>query len=190
MAEPFGRDSLDLYDVLGLHRPGQGEVLAPQAVRAAFRRSLLLHHPDKSRSSPQWQDSLQKPLNAPRASNKYSVDEICYAREVLSSPILRRTYDREYAKHKLAGQSSSHGDNRTLGSYRQTLEEMDLDDLSYDEAQNSWSRVCRCGNREAFKITEEDLEDVSAAGSSSIIAGCEGCSLHIKVVFAAVDDGG
>lgn len=60
------------------------------------------------------------------------------------------------------------------------LQAVDLDDFNYDEVRERWTRACRCGAREGFVITEDDL----AAGDD--VVGCCGCSLWVKVGYEVV----
>lgn len=185
MAQALCNREVNLYDVLNICTVDKTRHIDSRDVKIAFRRALLLHHPDKV-SKNVTSDKVTRGSRTSGASAKYTVDEICYAREILSSPSLRRKYDQECLAEELHGRRD--GYPGFLPAQRRTLEEVDLDDMEFNEAASEWSRVCRCGNRQAFRITEEDLEDVATTGALSIIAGCEGCSLHVKVVFATVAD--
>ena len=185
MSQALSNRQVNLYHVLDLCNVEKDKRINSQDVKIAFRRAMLQHHPDKVTKHVTL-DNMTRGSSSSTVIAKYTVDEICYAREILSSPSLRRKYDQECLTEELHGRRN--GDPDVMPAHRRTLEEVDLDDMESNEAASEWSRVCRCGNRQAFRITEEDLEDVAAIGASSIIAGCDGCSLHVKVVFATVTD--
>lgn len=46
-----------------------------------------------------------------------------------------------------------------------------------------WTRPCRCGMDQGFRIAEEELEDAEARGETEVLVGCEGCSLWVRVGF-------
>lgn len=48
-----------------------------------------------------------------------------------------------------------------------------------------WFRACRCGQQRGFVVTETELEACAADGE--ILTECRGCSLWLRVVFAAID---
>ncbi|CAO3609272.1 unnamed protein product [Cunninghamella echinulata] len=59
-------------------------------------------------------------------------------------------------------------------------DEIDLDDMEYNEELASYSLKCRCSG--IYYITEEELED------GIDIIGCDNCSLKIRVIYDVVDD--
>ena len=67
------------------------------------------------------------------------------------------------------------------------LETVDLDDLTFDEAQAVWYRACRCGHERGFVITEGELDADAEIGE--VVTGCRGCSLWLNVTFVATEDG-
>ncbi len=71
-------------------------------------------------------------------------------------------------------------------SSRRESENVDLDDLEYDESAESWSRSCRCGNPRGYLFGETDLEE--AADYGELMVGCSDCSLWLRVHFAVVED--
>ena len=156
------------YEVLSL--PASQSLrnqLNEQDIKLAYRRALLLHHPDKS----------TPPLTAPSTSTKPTIDQITLAYKTLISPTLRTDYDRTQALKAPTTTQTSH-----LG-----LETIDLDDLLHDDQQNLWYRGCRCGKERAYTVTEEELEMNSEEGE--IVTGCQGCSLWLRVTFAVAEDG-
>lgn len=68
-------------------------------------------------------------------------------------------------------------------------ENLDLDDLDFDEERGIWNLACRCGEKKGYVVTEGDLEREELAGAKEIIVGCGGCSLWINVAFGVVEEG-
>ena len=165
------------YDILQLARDGvRSNSFAKDEVKTAYRRALLLHHPDKIPNPSPESSSGSRPQTS--ATPKYSIDEIVAAYEALSDSAKRAAYD-ESLKHnekELQGQSGTH-----IG-----VEMYDLEDLVYDEGKDIWSRGCRCGDEHGYILTAADLEKESQHGE--IYVGCRGCSLFIKVLFAVEED--
>ena len=162
--EPFQR-SVDHYRVLALPAPGTGDHRITQAdVKSAYRRALLHYHPDKS--------------HLKHDTPAHSVDQVKLAFEVLSNSVSRLEYDQRLSNATLlaAPNCGSHPNPETV----------DLDDLTFDEVQSRWSKGCRCGASKGFTLTQEDLE--SNIGRGAVIIGCQGCSLWLRVTFAAVEE--
>ncbi|MCJ1451297.1 hypothetical protein MMC28_001633 [Mycoblastus sanguinarius] len=158
------------YEVLSLPYPDKSSTaLIEQTVKTAYRRALLLHHPDKSVSPQSTKPKL----------SKYTVDEITSAYKTLIDPIARSEYDRRLTLKPAA--NSLNGGISYPG-----LETMDLDELAYDEVQGLWHRSCRCGKDRAYVVAEEELEMNAEEGE--LVTGCGGCSLWLRVTFAVVED--
>lgn len=138
--------------------------LDEKTVKVAYRRALLLHHPDKS---------------SPTSKPTPNVDQIIVAYKTLADPTARSEYDR-VRKLKLPTDRTT-----TITAYP-GLETVDLDDLLYDEAQGTWYRSCRCGKDRAYLVAEEELETNAEHGE--IVTGCQGCSLWLRVTFAVAED--
>jgi diphthamide biosynthesis protein 4 len=163
------------YNVLGLARNDLDD-LSKDNIKAAYRRALLIHHPDKSASLDSTSTLRIRSNDAPIP--QYSVDEIVTAYEILSDPTKRASYDHTLEQHDKHGWKRANGPKDIhIG-----VETYDLEDLLYDEAKNIWSKACRCGDEKGYTLTELDLERESRHGE--IYAGCHGCSLFIKVQFA------
>jgi diphthamide biosynthesis protein 4 len=155
----------DYYQVLAIT-----PTLANQhAVKAAYRKALLEHHPDKTMCG-----------NTDQAKSPgYTVDEITTAYKILSDPTSRSDYDRRY-------RVQNHTPIPGIVKAHPGLETIDLDDMDYDDNGALWFRKCRCGNDRAYRITEEQLEKEAEHGE--IITGCGGCSLWLKVLFQQADN--
>lgn len=168
------------YEILDLPAPLQNEpTLSAQMLRAAYRRALLRHHPDKS---------SQPTLNPkPEDGAIFSIDQITHAFHTLSDPQTRAAYNASLAlQHRTAadglGGKSSQG-------WKTGIETVDLDDLVGNEEETeeqTWYKSCRCGEERGFVVTEEDLEDALQEGEVTV--GCRGCSLWLRVLFGVVDD--
>ncbi|KAI1612307.1 cytochrome c peroxidase [Exophiala viscosa] len=153
------------YDVLQLDRHADWSRLTLDNIKAAYRRALLIHHPDKTIIS-------SRPAQ-PTPTCTYSIDDIAVAYEVLSDPAKRRAYD--------ATLDTPNGSVLTEKSAHIGVEAFDLEDLNYDETESIWSKSCRCGDEHGYILTESDLERESQHGE--VYVGCRGCSLFIKVLF-------
>lgn len=66
------------------------------------------------------------------------------------------------------------------------VENVDLDDLEFDEADECWYRSCRCGNDRGYLFREPDLVEVADEGE--LMVGCLDCSLWLRVHFAVLED--
>ncbi|KAK4540309.1 hypothetical protein LTR36_009621 [Oleoguttula mirabilis] len=156
------------YELLGLESWPNDDTLSAQDIKHAYKRALLLHHPDKVAGAlPQAKPS--KPT--------VTVDEIAQAYKTLSDPHLRTEYDR------VAARSDPDQRNGSTGTVQRTgLETVDLDSLAFDEQTESWSRSCRCGDTKGFVVTESELEKY--VGDGELTVGCKGCSLWLKVLFS------
>ena len=161
---------LDHYRILDLPCPPHASDKPSQNdIKVAYRRALLRHHPDKHEK--QCSDIYQKPT--------YTLDQIFLAYKTLVNPSARFEYDQSLKTTKsvvsISGKDAHPG-----------LETCDLDDLAFDSERSLWSKSCRCGNPKGFEVTEKDLEERVEYGE--IITGCGGCSLWLRVVFAAVEE--
>jgi diphthamide biosynthesis protein 4 len=167
------QSSLDCYSILGLSFSKDHLSLTRSDIKTAYHRTLLLHHPDKVIST--------SPPTKTAAEDKLSIDTITAAYKTLSTPGLRREHDRELLLRQ------SHHLQRNE-DFRTGVEEVDLDDLSYDEPRGVWTRGCRCGQEKGFVVTAKMLEEADAEGLGEVRVGCLGCSLWLNVGFG-VEDG-
>lgn len=157
------------YEILGLPSsiPARKD-LTNNDIRHAYRRALLLHHPDKSRHS----------LTSPPAS-QHTIDAITLAYKTLINPSTRSEYDLSLLTPPPATKAP-------FQAFHPGLETVDLGDMGYDEKEEMWYRGCRCGKDGVFVITEEELELNAEYGET--ITPCQGCSLWLRVTFAVAED--
>ncbi|KAF4968153.1 hypothetical protein FSARC_4429 [Fusarium sarcochroum] len=134
-------------------------------IKRAYHRALLRNHPDKVASLD--------------PTSHFTVDQITTALNVLSSPSSRASYDAALRVTRLAGTGQD-------GAFQTGVENVDLDDLAFDEAEECWYRSCRCGNEKSYVFHEADLEEVSDEGE--LVVGCLDCSLWLRVHFAVMDE--
>ncbi|MCJ1448025.1 MAG: hypothetical protein MMC23_008538 [Stictis urceolatum] len=161
---------MSYYTVLGLSpNPDDAADLGAEDIKAAYRKALLAHHPDKS---------LAKKVITPPGS-RHAIDAINDAYKVLSDSHAKLEYDRVL---KLQGEKPQNG----LIKEHPGLETVDLDDMQLDETNVTWYRACRCGRDRGFEVLEAELEKEAEHGE--IIIGCDGCSLWLRVVFQTVDE--
>lgn len=133
-------------------------------IKRAYHRALLRNHPDKATSS----------------TNIFTIDQITAALTVLSTPASRAAYDSALRVSRPAGAESRDA------AFQTGVENVDLDDLAFDEADECWYRSCRCGNERSYLFYEADLEEVGDEGE--LVVGCLDCSLWLRVHFAVLDD--
>lgn len=138
-------------------------------LKRAYHRALLRNHPDKAKSDPS------------PSSVFFTIDQISTALAVLSSPSSRAAYD---AALRVSRPTSTHA--RDAASFQTGVENIDLDDLTYDDAEECWYRPCRCGNNRSYLFHEADLDEVGDEGE--LVVGCLDCSLWLRVHFAVVED--
>ncbi|KAI9505511.1 hypothetical protein GGI25_000986 [Coemansia spiralis] len=147
----------DYYAVLGVHHSASREEIK----RAYYALSRRIH-PDKQ------QHSGASDI-ASEANDNPSVKfhELSRAWEVLSDLGQRRDYDRQL--------------NAQQNKFRGVIQdEVDLDDMDFDEEIRVFSFPCRCSSQ--YEISEDDLDE------GREIAPCSGCSLKIKVLYDVAED--
>lgn len=193
-AESVGRDSGNLYEVLDLPVPftrAQQDALTAKDVKTAYRRALLRWHPDKLGGRDSHSSAVEDGKDSIHAANgkgRLAVDQITHAYEVLSDPKSRRAYDESLRADASSKPSGGFGRHRTT-----ELDVIDLDDMSFDEQQGVWSKACRCGNVQGFRISEDELEgatDEQEGSQGEVLLACGDCSHHIKILFVIGDDDG
>ncbi|KAL9095623.1 MAG: hypothetical protein Q9165_002055 [Trypethelium subeluteriae] len=170
--------SQEHYTSLGLSASEHTQYDA-QSIKLAYRKALLLHHPDKTSQTPPHNSSDFSP---PKTSVP-TIDDISFAYQVLSNPRTRTEYDRQLL---LQSRTTTRRKEDDAEAFHSGLDTVDLDDLAYDEEEGVWTRECRCGQERGFVVTEVELEREVESGE--VCVGCRGCSLWLRVVFA-VDAG-
>jgi len=163
-------EKADYYTVLGLSGATQ---LSPDILRTAYRRALLLHHPDKVVAQKAIQESREVP------KHHFTIDQIAEAYATLSDPVLKSSYDEGLLRTKARLVANERSGNGT------GLETFDLEDLEFDDSSQKWSRKCRCGG--SYSVSEQELEEVASEGE--VVAGCHGCSLCIRITFDTASEG-
>ncbi|RSM16992.1 Diphthamide biosynthesis protein 4 [Fusarium ambrosium] len=123
-------------------------------IKRAYHRALLRNHPDK--------------VAASDSSDFFTVDQITTALNVLSSPSSRAAYDAALRVSRPAGAASRDA------AFQTGVENIDLDDLAFDEDDECWYRPCRCGNERSYVFRETDLEEVSDEGE--LVVACLDCN--------------
>lgn len=163
------------YQILQLSRNDRS--IDPTVLKTAYRRALLVHHPDKKHSSSDASSSVGK-----QPKHVYSVDQITKAYETLSSVSMREEYNRKLED-----------DTRRLNigikdAHHAGVETFDLEQLIYDDNTATWYRECRCGDEGGYTLDDSDLEKEAEHGE--IYVACKGCSLSIRILFEIAPDGG
>lgn len=165
----FERDLMPShYELLGLDSRAHENTLSAQELKQAYKRALLLHHPDKIAGVSPTAKSSKTPV---------TVDDIALAYKTLSDPRLRSEYDRSIAR------GGSDQRNTSADAVQRTgLETVDLDSLTFHDENETWSRSCRCGETTGFVVSEAELEKF--VGEGELTVGCKGCSLWLRVLFS------
>jgi diphthamide biosynthesis protein 4 len=172
MSVPAQASQPTYYEILQL--PNNGKPIGYDKLKSAYRRALLLHHPDKKfPASPRASNASSHALS--HSHDCYSVDQISEAFKILSSTDDKADYDRRLAR-----------DTRRLntlpnGSHHLGVDTYDLEELAHNDENSTWSYHCRCGDESAYIVTEPDLERESEHGE--IFVACKGCSLSIRILF-------
>lgn len=165
------------YEVLGLVNYLHGPI-SKDVVKAAYRKALLQHHPDKGFSQhPRVNRSLSL-LSHSGTPPTYTIDDISLAYKVLADPIARADYNRQLDLQTTSGQIARSKKESVIHA---GIETFDLEELDYNEKSSTWHRPCRCGTAQGYRVSECQLEQ--EAGHGEVYVGCEGCSLWIRVLF-------
>ncbi|KAI8635127.1 hypothetical protein F5Y19DRAFT_469000 [Xylariaceae sp. FL1651] len=218
MAPAISKTSAEptLYEILSLtpkHLEGQASAAQQKAVKQAYRKALLKHHPDKHQQDSPTTSASSQTQTSPKAKSKstkstssstsvpksqliYTVDQIQHAYNVLSDAHQRREYDRQllltssstfttsFSSHQHSSSSSSTQQKHSVSTRFHTgIETVDLDDLGFDERTGVYHGSCRCGNERGFQFTEAQLEEYE--DDRVLMVQCLDCSLWMRVLFDA-----
>ncbi|KAI1300301.1 hypothetical protein F5Y03DRAFT_231798 [Xylaria venustula] len=201
-----------LYEILSLtpkRLQGQESAAQQKAVKQAYHKALLKHHPDKNpQDSPTTSSSPQSPhpssktqskasggkpssssSSVPKSQLTYTVDQIQHAYSVLSDGRQRREYDRQLlltSQQHSSFSSSSEQKHSVSTRFHTGVETVDLDDLGFDERSGVYHGSCRCGNARGFQFTEAELEEYEE--DLVLMVQCLDCSLWMRVLFDAADE--
>ncbi|KYR01498.1 DNAJ heat shock N-terminal domain-containing protein [Tieghemostelium lacteum] len=127
-------------------------------IKKSFNSLVLLYHPDKQQQQQHSSIELVESIK-----NRYLDLQSAY--ECLRDINKRSIYDSQLLE--LSRQKYS------------ITDEIDLDDMEYNEDTLEYYYNCRCGDK--FVIREDQLSnDID-------VACCGGCSLAIKVLFSTLD---
>lgn len=206
-----------LFEILALtpkSLEGQDPPTQAKAVKQAYRRALLKHHPDKNQQAKLQSDANNNQnASSQKSETHYTVDQITHAYTVLSDSKKRREYvrslqtqTRTFSTKTTTSSSPSfsssppgrrattsgtthhhhHQQQQQQASFRTGVETVDLDDLGFDERRGVYYRSCRCGSARGYCFRELDLEEVGEDGE--LMVECVGCSLWLRVLFEELED--
>lgn len=160
------------YEIIGIK-----EDASHDEVRKTYRSAILNYHPDKHQTT--------RESSKPEQESRNRFLELQRAWEILSDPTSRALYDNEL---------------RTLRQDAVTAEDVSLEDLSIEDAEDclELSYPCRCGD--FFSVNCSELEEmgcrlsrnggkisVQTPGSVgvSVILPCGSCSLKVRLLLDA-----
>ncbi|KNC82099.1 hypothetical protein SARC_05609 [Sphaeroforma arctica JP610] len=188
------------YDILDVTR-----CASPATIRASYHRLILKYHPDKVQSlsqnsnvSPSLQRCSQGEVNAGSGpcsrleanasmsdtleSSGVSVDEKVLCDKRRSVPNTRNIFaciQEAYATLRDATQRSIYDARIDNSDWTQSCPgngEVDLDDMDYNESDDTYSQACRCGGD--YIVSGDELEQ------GLDVVQCSQCSLSVHVLFA------
>ncbi|KAF9965491.1 Diphthamide biosynthesis protein 4 [Mortierella alpina] len=124
-------------------------------IKLQYQKLLLIHHPDKQQQN---QSVLKEAI---------PLQDIKEAWECLRQPSQRAFYDSSLKALRL----------RANG---QVNDDIDLDDMDYNEDSGAYSAPCRCSGE--YVISEEELE----LGVDTVV--CSTCSLIVRIHYEVETD--
>ncbi|KAF8933235.1 hypothetical protein EDD21DRAFT_405774 [Dissophora ornata] len=145
----------DYYAILGV-----SEDAASAEIKLQYQKLLLIHHPDKQQQNQSLQTSSIAPTLIP-------LQDIKEAWECLRLPAQRAFYDSSLKAVRL----------RANG---QVNDDIDLDDMEFDEETGVYSSPCRCSGE--YVVSEDELE----LGVDTVV--CSTCSLIVRIHYEAAED--
>ncbi|KAI1300118.1 Diphthamide biosynthesis protein 4 [Mortierella claussenii] len=150
----------DYYATLGIAQDA-----AVAEIKLQYQKLLLIHHPDKQQQQHQQQEKEQGQSSS--EPTRIPLQDIKEAWECLRQPAQRAFYDSSLKAMRL----------RANG---QVNDDIDLDDMDYDEDSGSYSLPCRCSGE--YSISEDELE----LGVDTVV--CSTCSLIVRIHYEALDE--
>ncbi|KAF9134903.1 DnaJ sub C member 24 [Mortierella sp. 14UC] len=144
----------DYYAILDVH---QDASLAE--IKQQYQRLLLIHHPDKQLQ--------QQTPHGTSGLKLIPLQDIKEAWECLREPSHRAFYDSSLQAMRLHANG-------------QVNDDIDLDDMDYDEEAGSYTSPCRCSGD--YIILEDELE----LGVDTVV--CSTCSLIVRIHYEAAED--
>lgn len=181
------------FDVLSLSPQsldGQDATAQADAIKHAYRRALLKHHPDKQQAQSSSADN-SSPSPA-RTQQHFTVDQITEAYNVLSDAQQRRRYTRTLYRQQQQQQSSANPrtTRRRRKQQQASVETVDLDDLSWSGKRRLYYRACEeCGKSRGFGLREDEIDD-DEDEDVEIVVECsgQGCDAELRVLVPALVD--
>ncbi|KAG0234818.1 Diphthamide biosynthesis protein 4 [Actinomortierella wolfii] len=143
----------DYYALLGLSQDASYAELKQQ-----YQKLLLQHHPDKIQQRQEENKDIESSV---------TLQDIKEAWECLREPAQRAFYNTSLKAQKL----------RENG---QVNDDIDLDDMDFDEESGSYTSPCRCSGE--YVISEAELE----LGVDTVM--CSTCSLIVRIHYEAASD--
>ncbi|KAF9170694.1 Diphthamide biosynthesis protein 4 [Mortierella sp. AD011] len=130
-------------------------------IKSQYQKLLLIHHPDKQQQN---QSQQQAPSTGPALIPLQDIKE---AWECLRQPAQRAFYDSSLKAMKL----------RANG---QVNDDIDLDDMEYNEDNGTYTSPCRCSGE--YVVSEDELE----LGVDTV--SCSTCSLIVRIHYEVADE--
>ncbi|KAF8327615.1 DnaJ domain-containing protein, partial [Cantharellus anzutake] len=148
-----------LYSVLGVTKSA-----TQSEIKAAYRRALLRHHPDKNQHVQSTGGSL--------FSDRHPITLIRAAYSTLADPQSRLLYNSHEQVAFKPSKEQRAAEVVSLDRFEMHRGVEDTDDY--------WLYPCRCGS--SYRINEKQMNrDVH-------LVGCQGCSEAVWVGYEAVDE--
>ncbi|KAF9110894.1 Diphthamide biosynthesis protein 4 [Mortierella sp. AM989] len=146
----------DYYAILDI---SQDATLAE--IKLQYQKLLLIHHPDKQQQNQSLKTSSKQTL--------IPLQDIKEAWECLRQPAQRAFYDSSLKAMRL----------RANG---QVNDDIDLDDMEYNEDTGAYTLPCRCSGE--YIVSEDELE----LGVDTV--ACSTCSLIIRIHYEIAGEDG
>ncbi|KAF9274860.1 Diphthamide biosynthesis protein 4 [Mortierella alpina] len=160
-------------------------------IKLQYQKLLLIHHPDKQQQNQSQQSS------SVASKEVIPLQDIKEAWECLRQPNQRAFYDsslkgisppHQYPTDNAISVMHRSGTNMEyvieaamrLRANGQVNDDIDLDDMDYNEKSSSYSAPCRCSGE--YVISEDELE----LGVDTVV--CSTCSLIVRIHYEVESD--